>query len=109
MDSQHEHLLHTELDCCQEGDFFRVLWSSRKKHSSFKRKQFFLAEFLLDEMLISKLAYLPDIFHHFHLNKLNKSLQGFCINFFALRNKTDTFKNKLNIFMQKGDIEMFST
>jgi len=48
---------------------------------------------------MSKLAYLADIFHHFHLNKLNTSLQGFCINFFALRNKTDTFKNKLDIFL----------
>ena len=29
-----------------------------------------LAEFFLDEMLMSKLAYLADIFYHFHLNKL---------------------------------------
>jgi len=60
---------------------------------------------------MSKLAYLADIFCHFHLNKLNTSLQGFCTNIFVLKNKTDALKKKQAVwdsFVQKGDTAMFS-
>ena len=49
-----------------------------------------LAEFLLDEMWLCKLAPLADIFGH--LNELNTSLQGPCTSIFVLRKKTDAFK-----------------
>jgi len=45
---------------------------------------------------MSKLADLKDIF--FHLNMLNKSLQGFCTDMFALRNTTDVINKKLALW-----------
>ena len=56
----------------------------------FERSELPLAEFLLDEMWLGKLAYLVNRFDR--LNKLDISLQGFCTNIFVLRSKTDAFK-----------------
>ena len=67
-----------------------------------------LAEFLLDEMCLSKLAYLADIFGR--LKELNTSLQGPCTSIFVLRKKIDTFKQKLALWdslVQKEDTMMF--
>ena len=41
-------------------------------------------------MWISKFAYLADIFSH--LNGLDNSLQGYCINIFTVCSKTNAFK-----------------
>ena len=67
-----------------------------------------LAQFLLDEMWLCKLAYLADIFGR--LNDLNNSLQGPSTSIFVLRSKTDAFKRKLALWyslVQKKDTIMF--
>jgi len=73
-------------------------------------------EFLLDEMWMSKLAYLVDTF--FHLNKLTR-VQGFCTNicrvFAQISLCWETghgIQTKLALwdnFVQKGNTEKFTT
>ena len=46
-------------------------------------------------MLTSNLVHLGNIFCH--LNKPDISLQGFCTNNFALRNKAGAYKKKLGV------------
>jgi len=72
MDSQHERFLHTELDGYEEGELFRVLWNLTKKYNVLRERNFPLAEFLLDQMWMNKLANLTDIFCQFGLNKLKE-------------------------------------
>jgi len=92
---------------------FAPCWAQRRNTRTkeiFIKRNSPLAEFILDEMWMSKLSYQADIFRH--LNKLNRSLQGFCTIIFALRNKTGAFKKKLvhrDSFVQKGETEMFPT
>lgn len=112
MDSQHQHLLlHAEVRWLSRGRVLSRLFELRKEAKQFLQEANSpLTEFLVDEMWISKLAYLVDIFGR--LNELNISLQGFNTNIFTLRNKTDAFKKKLTFWkerVQRGDIEMFPT
>jgi len=83
-----------------------------------KTKQFLkkrnspLAEFRLNEMCLVNLCnWGPgDVFCY--LNKLNRSLQRFCTNTFALKNRTAVFIKKLALqdsFAQKGYAKLFST
>jgi len=74
-------------------------WVCVKQHNNI-----FIFIFLLDEMWMSKLVYLVDMFRH--LNKLNTSLHRFWTSIFVFRNKTYAFIKKLVLwdsFAQKRD------
>jgi len=109
MDLQHEHL-HTDINwLSRERVLLRLVELKEETKQFLRERNSPLAEFLLDDMWMSMLAGLADIFCH--LNKLNISLQGFCTNIFVLKNKTDAFNKKLAVwdsFVQKG-CEMLST
>ena len=110
MDSQNDHLLLlAEIRWLSRGPVLSRLFELRKEAKHFLREMNSpLAEFLLDEMWLCKLAYLADIFGR--LNELNTSLQGPCTSIFVLRKKTDAFKQKLALWdslVQKEDTIMF--
>ena len=92
MDLQHDHLLlHAEVRWLSRGRVLSRLFELREETKYFLREMNSpLAEFLLDEMWLCKLAYLADIFGR--LNELNTFLQGPCTSIFLLRKKTDAFK-----------------
>jgi len=107
MDSQHEHLLHTE-DVCQEGEFFRLFLELNKETKQLEAKGTLNKQnFFFDVMWVSKLAYLADTLCY--LNKLNARV---------LHNYLCTEKQGRHIqkdavfwdsFVQKRDAEMFTT
>ena len=85
MDSQQDHLLfHTKVKWLSRGRVLSRLFELREETKHFLREMNSpLAEFLLDEMWLCKLAYLADIFGR--LNELNTFLQGPCTSIFVLR------------------------
>ena len=60
-------------------------WAQTRNKTIFKRKEVSIGSIFLDEMLMSKRAYLVDMFCH--LNKFKTSLQWFCTNIFVLRHR----------------------
>jgi len=70
IDLQHEHFIHIEVRCLSKGQVVSHLVELKEETKQFLRERNTpLAVFLLDEMWMSKLAYLVGIFCH--LNKLN--------------------------------------
>ena len=109
-DSQHDHLLlHAKVRWLSRGRVLSRLFELREETKHILREMNSpLAEFLLDEMWLCKLAYLADIFGR--LNELNTSLKGPYTSIFVLRKKTNAFKQKLALWdslLQKVDTIMF--
>jgi len=82
MDSQHQHLLfHAEARWLSRGRVLSRLFELKEDAKQFLQEANSLTELLLDEIRMSKLAYLADIFGR--LNDLSISLQGFSTNVFG--------------------------
>jgi hypothetical protein len=101
MGSEHDKLLlHTEVRCMSRGDVLSRLFELRSEvHIFLSVTTSDLSNRFSDEMWLSRLAYLEDIFCR--LNELNKSLQGFCTIPFSVHDKTKAFRKILGFIIKE--------
>ncbi|VVC46362.1 Ribonuclease H-like domain [Cinara cedri] len=110
MGSQYTHLLlHAEIRWLSKGKILRRLFALRDEIKLFFQQQNNLKfqELLFNDQLISKLAYLTDIFSL--LNELNISMQGQLKDVFTVRDKIDAIKKILlrQTQLTEEDLQMF--
>ena len=104
-------LLHAEVRWISRGQSLRRLLILKDKIEIFLTKQKCeLAAFFQNDVWLSKLCYLLDIFEK--LNNLNLSLQGKNRDIITLNDKIESFIKKINIWknrVEKNSFEMFSS
>jgi hypothetical protein len=100
MGSEHDKLLlHTEVRWLSRGNVLSRLFELRSEVQIFLSDTTSdLSNRFTDEMWLSRLAHLADIFCR--LNELNKSLQGFRATPFSVHDKTKAFRKILGFIMK---------
>jgi hypothetical protein len=100
MGSEHDKLiLHTEVRWLSRGDVLSRLFELRSEVQIFLSDTTSnLSNRFTDEMWLSRLAYLADIFCR--LNELNKSLHGFRTTPFSVHDKTKAFRKILGFIIK---------
>jgi len=111
MDSHYTNLLlHAEVRWLSRGQSLRRLLLLKDEIEIFLTEQKCeLSAFFQNDIWLSKLCYLSDIFEK--LNDLNLSLQGKNCNIFTSNDKIESFIKKINIWksrVEKDSLEMFS-
>ncbi|XP_031330321.1 zinc finger BED domain-containing protein 5-like [Photinus pyralis] len=112
MGSDHiQLLLHTEVRWLSRGKMLSRLFELRSEVQLFLMEtDFELRDRLTDELWITTLAYLSDIFNR--INDLNLSLQGKTTNRFSVNDKIKAFIKKfqmINNIISNNHLESFST
>ena len=112
MDSNYTTLLlHAEIRWLSRGQSLRRLLLLKDEIETFlTERNCELAAFFQNDLWLSKLCYLADIFAK--LNDLNLSLQGKNCDIFTSNDKMESFIKKINIWKsraEKNSFEMFSS
>ncbi|XP_023242879.1 SCAN domain-containing protein 3-like [Centruroides sculpturatus] len=104
-------LLHAEVRWISRGQSLRRLLLLKDEIEIFLTEQKCdLATYFQNDLWLSKLCYLSDIFEK--LNDLNLSLQGKNCNIFTSNDKIESFIKKIKIWqsrVEKNSFEMFSS
>lgn len=104
-------LLHAEVRWLSRGQSLRRLLLLKDEIEIFlTERKCELAAFFQNDLWLSKLCYLSDIFAK--LNDLNLSLQGKNCDIFTSNDKIESFIKKINIWksrVEKNSFEMFSS
>jgi hypothetical protein len=104
MASEHDKLLPTEVRRLSRENVLSRLFELRAEVQIFlsNTASAFRSRFT-DEMWLSRLAYLADIFCH--LVSLTKALQGFSVTPFSVHDKTEVFRKNLVPLSKKQEVE----
>jgi hypothetical protein len=92
--SEHDKLLHTELRWLSRWNVLsRLLELGSEVQFCLSDTNSGLSNRFIDEMWLSRPAYLPDIFYR--LNEVNNSLQGLCTAPFSVHDKINALRKNL--------------